>query len=101
VLSLLRRDVVGDPSLNPLVRTVRVRVMQKQGSGSIINISSTYGHEGAAGASVMMMFVSRLDELVGAITGRTDASDPASAASRDAVLSITGASTPCPRRSVG
>jgi NAD(P)-dependent dehydrogenase (short-subunit alcohol dehydrogenase family) len=28
------------------------RVMQKQGSGSIINISSTYGHEGAAGASV-------------------------------------------------
>ncbi|MDQ1567907.1 MAG: hypothetical protein QOF96_2787, partial [Actinomycetota bacterium] len=29
-----------------------VRVMQPQGSGSIINISSTYGHEGAAGASV-------------------------------------------------
>ena len=29
-----------------------VRVMQKQGSGSIINISSTYGHEGAAGASI-------------------------------------------------
>ena len=29
-----------------------VRVMQGQGSGSIINISSTYGHEGAAGASV-------------------------------------------------
>src|ERR1700728_683690 len=29
-----------------------VRVMQKQGSGSIINISSTYGHEGAAFASV-------------------------------------------------
>jgi NAD(P)-dependent dehydrogenase (short-subunit alcohol dehydrogenase family) len=29
-----------------------VRVMQKQGSGSIINISSTYGHEGAAGGSV-------------------------------------------------
>ncbi len=28
-----------------------VRVMQAQGSGSIINISSTYGHEGAAGAS--------------------------------------------------
>src|SRR6476660_9810839 len=29
-----------------------VRVMKGQGSGSIINISSTYGHEGAAGASV-------------------------------------------------
>jgi NAD(P)-dependent dehydrogenase (short-subunit alcohol dehydrogenase family) len=29
-----------------------VRAMQAQGSGSIINISSTYGHEGAAGASV-------------------------------------------------
>jgi NAD(P)-dependent dehydrogenase (short-subunit alcohol dehydrogenase family) len=29
-----------------------VRVMQGQGTGSIINISSTYGHEGAAGASV-------------------------------------------------
>jgi len=29
-----------------------LRVMQAQGYGSIINISSTYGHEGAAGASV-------------------------------------------------
>jgi NAD(P)-dependent dehydrogenase (short-subunit alcohol dehydrogenase family) len=29
-----------------------VRVMRGQGSGAIINISSTYGHEGAAGASV-------------------------------------------------
>ena len=29
-----------------------VRVMQKQGAGNIINITSTYGHEGAAGASV-------------------------------------------------
>jgi NAD(P)-dependent dehydrogenase (short-subunit alcohol dehydrogenase family) len=28
------------------------RVMREQGSGSIVNISSTYGHEGAAGASV-------------------------------------------------
>ncbi|MCW3028886.1 MAG: transporter [Solirubrobacterales bacterium] len=30
----------------------QVRVMQGQGTGSIINISSTYGHQGAAGASV-------------------------------------------------
>src|SRR3977135_4658967 len=29
-----------------------VRVMEGQGSGSIINISSTYGHEGAPGASI-------------------------------------------------
>jgi len=29
-----------------------LRVMQAQGCGSIVNISSTYGHEGAAGASV-------------------------------------------------
>ena len=29
-----------------------MRVMQAQGGGSIVNVSSTYGHEGAAGASV-------------------------------------------------
>jgi NAD(P)-dependent dehydrogenase (short-subunit alcohol dehydrogenase family) len=29
-----------------------LRVMQAQGSGSIINISSTYGHNGGAGASI-------------------------------------------------
>src|SRR5438445_8031112 len=29
-----------------------LRVMKAQGSGSIVNISSTYGHEGAGGASV-------------------------------------------------
>jgi NAD(P)-dependent dehydrogenase (short-subunit alcohol dehydrogenase family) len=29
-----------------------LRVMQTQGSGSIINISSTFGHEGGAGASI-------------------------------------------------
>jgi NAD(P)-dependent dehydrogenase (short-subunit alcohol dehydrogenase family) len=29
-----------------------LRVMQAQGSGSIVNISSTYGHIGAAGASI-------------------------------------------------
>src|SRR5437879_108103 len=30
----------------------QVRAMQGLGAGSIINISSTYGHQGAAGASV-------------------------------------------------
>jgi NAD(P)-dependent dehydrogenase (short-subunit alcohol dehydrogenase family) len=29
-----------------------VRVMRQQGGGNIVNVSSTYGHEGAAGASV-------------------------------------------------
>ena len=29
-----------------------LRVMQAQGSGSIVNVSSTYGHEGAKGASI-------------------------------------------------
>jgi NAD(P)-dependent dehydrogenase (short-subunit alcohol dehydrogenase family) len=29
-----------------------LRVMMAQGSGSIVNISSTYGHEGAKGASI-------------------------------------------------
>jgi NAD(P)-dependent dehydrogenase (short-subunit alcohol dehydrogenase family) len=29
-----------------------LRVMQAQGHGSIVNISSTYGHEGASGASI-------------------------------------------------
>ena len=35
-----------------LIMKHEVRAMQAQGSGSIINISSTYGHEGAAGASI-------------------------------------------------
>src|SRR2546423_13196098 len=35
-----------------LSMTHELRVMQAQGSGSIINISSTYGHLGGRGASV-------------------------------------------------
>ena len=38
--------------LGTLLMKHELRVMQAQGSGSIINISSTYGHEGGAGASV-------------------------------------------------
>ncbi len=29
-----------------------LRIRQAQGHGSIVNISSTYGHEGAAGAAI-------------------------------------------------
>jgi NAD(P)-dependent dehydrogenase (short-subunit alcohol dehydrogenase family) len=44
-----RRDEAG----KALAEELRaLGVMQRRGSGSIINISSTYGHEGAAGASV-------------------------------------------------
>src|SRR6202048_3864639 len=35
-----------------LAMKYELRVMQAQGSGSIVNISSTYGHRGGAGASV-------------------------------------------------
>ena len=40
-----------DPNVLGVILSLKheVRVMQGQGSGSIINISSTYRHEGAAG----------------------------------------------------
>jgi NAD(P)-dependent dehydrogenase (short-subunit alcohol dehydrogenase family) len=44
-----------------------VRAMQPQGSGSIINISSTYGHEGAAYASI---YVGRRHYQVGGTRNR-------------------------------
>src|SRR5260221_2845354 len=50
-----------------------VRVMPGQGSGSIINISSTYGHEGAAGASVYARSKparGRLPKIVGPDSGK-------------------------------
>jgi NAD(P)-dependent dehydrogenase (short-subunit alcohol dehydrogenase family) len=42
------------PSIPPALLSMKheLRVMLAQGSGSIINISSTYGHLGARGASV-------------------------------------------------
>src|SRR5882724_5294020 len=48
-----RRDEAG----KELVKELRslgaeAEFMKAEGSGSIINISSTYGHEGAAGASI-------------------------------------------------
>src|SRR3984893_10897809 len=41
-----------DTNVLGVILSMKHEVMQGQGSGSIINISSTYGHEGAAGASV-------------------------------------------------
>src|SRR5467141_2809448 len=43
-----------DTNVLGVIRSIKnkVRVMQRQSSGSIINISSTYGHEAAAGASL-------------------------------------------------
>jgi NAD(P)-dependent dehydrogenase (short-subunit alcohol dehydrogenase family) len=45
-----------------------LRVMQAQGSGSIVNISSTYGHEGASGISLRCQQARRRrhDEVRGA-----------------------------------
>jgi len=42
------RDIRHECSRRAVMQKHEVRVMQKQGSGNIVNISSTYGHEGAA-----------------------------------------------------
>ena len=42
-----------------------LRVMQAQGHGSIINISSTYGHEGGAGASIYVGSKPALERVPG------------------------------------
>jgi NAD(P)-dependent dehydrogenase (short-subunit alcohol dehydrogenase family) len=42
----------GDPVSGLLSMKHEMRVMLAQGSGSIVNVSSTYGHTGAAGASI-------------------------------------------------
>jgi len=48
-----------------------VRVMLGQGSGSIINISSTYGHEGAAGASIYVASKHAVEGLTKSVARET------------------------------
>src|SRR5947208_15806699 len=47
-------DSMFESNLQDVIQSIKheVRVIQVQGSGSIINLSPTYGPEGAAGASV-------------------------------------------------
>ncbi len=54
-----------------------VRAMQAQGSGSIINISSTYGHEGAAGASVYVGSKHAVEGITKSVATRAPSSRPA------------------------
>ena len=54
-----------------------VRVMQGQGSGSAINISSTYGHEGAAGASVYFGSKHAVEGITKLVATRAPSSRPA------------------------
>jgi NAD(P)-dependent dehydrogenase (short-subunit alcohol dehydrogenase family) len=54
-----------------------VRVMQGQGRGSIINISSTYGHEGAAGASVYVGSKHAVEGITKSVATRAPSSRPA------------------------
>jgi NAD(P)-dependent dehydrogenase (short-subunit alcohol dehydrogenase family) len=53
-----------------------VRVMQGQGS-SIINISSTYGHEGAAGASIYVGSKHAVEGITKSMATRALSSRPA------------------------
>ena len=54
-----------------------VRVMQGQGSGSIINISSTYGHEGAAFASIYVGAKHAVEGITKSVATRAPSSRPA------------------------
>src|SRR5467141_3355583 len=54
-----------------------VRAMQAQGSGSIINISSTYGHEGAAGASIYVGSKHAVEGITKSVATRAPSSRPA------------------------
>jgi NAD(P)-dependent dehydrogenase (short-subunit alcohol dehydrogenase family) len=54
-----------------------LRVMQPQGSGSIINISSTYGHEGGVGASVYVGSKYAVEGMTKSVATRVPSSRPA------------------------
>src|SRR6201982_2578662 len=54
-----------------------VRAMQERGSGSIINISSTYGHEGAAGASIYVGAKHAVEGINKSVAMRAPSSRPA------------------------
>jgi NAD(P)-dependent dehydrogenase (short-subunit alcohol dehydrogenase family) len=54
-----------------------MRVMQGQGSASIINICSTYGHEGAAGASVYVGSKHAVEGITKLVATRAPSSRPA------------------------
>ncbi len=54
-----------------------VRVMKGQRSGSIINISSTYGHEGAAGASIYVGAKHAVEGITKSVATRAPSSRPA------------------------
>jgi NADP-dependent 3-hydroxy acid dehydrogenase YdfG len=54
-----------------------MRVMQGQDSGSIFDISSTYGHEGAARASVYVGAKHAVDGITKSVATRAPSSRPA------------------------
>jgi len=51
-----------------------VRVMRGQGGGSIINVSSTYGHQGAAGASIYVASKHAVEGLTKSVALETSGS---------------------------
>jgi NAD(P)-dependent dehydrogenase (short-subunit alcohol dehydrogenase family) len=55
-----------------------LRVMQAQGSGSIVNISSTYGHEGGAGASIYVASKHAVEGMTKSVRSRPRTSASAS-----------------------